>query len=325
MLPRERVITVIEHGRPDRIPIYGWLGNLEDEIAENFGSVATFEDRYGFDFAHLWGIPFPYWGEEYDRMKREADGAPTPADLMEVPIQDPDDEAAYEPLVAGIEHHKQKRGRFTLVQSHGIFERLNGVWGIENHLMYLALYPHDLRRCYRRQAEFNRTVAMNCLDLGVDMIHVSDDWGSQRGLMFSPQTWWDLIHPAHKVTADAVKDRGAYLSLHCDGNFTQVIDGVLELGYDVVHPWQESADMPLQMFREKYRDRLTVMGGLDVQTTLGFGDFERLRLEIERVVGMFRDGGLMFCTSHAVQEHCSIGELKFAYDTVYRLVRETRE
>jgi acetylornithine deacetylase/succinyl-diaminopimelate desuccinylase-like protein len=30
----------------------------------------------------------------------------------------------------------------------------------------------------------------------------------------------------------------------------------------------------------------------------------------------------MLCTSHAVQEHCSIEELTFAYDTIYRLIRE---
>ncbi len=76
------------------------------------------------------------------------------------------------------------------------------------------------------------------------------------------------------------------------------------------------------MFKRQYSDRLTVMGGLDVQTTVGFGDLERLEAEIERVVRMFRDGGLLFCTTHYVQDHCSIEELTFAFDTVYRLVRE---
>jgi len=38
---------------------------------------------------------------------------------------------------------------------------------------------------------------MNCLDLGVDMIHVSDDWGAQQGLMFHPGLWRRLIFPNH--------------------------------------------------------------------------------------------------------------------------------
>ncbi len=30
----------------------------------------------------------------------------------------------------------------------------------------------------------------------------------------------------------------------------------------------------------------------------------------------------MFCTTHFVQDHCSMDELAFAYDVAYRLVRE---
>lgn len=115
--------------------------------------------------------------------------------------------------------------------------------------MYLALYESELAEVYRRQAEWNRQFAMNCLGLGVDMIHVSDDWGAQSGLMFRPDIWRRLIFPYNKITCDAVRQRGGYLSLHSDGNISQVLDGVVELGYQVVHPFQESADMDLENFR----------------------------------------------------------------------------
>jgi uroporphyrinogen decarboxylase len=64
------------------------------------------------------------------------------------------------------------------------------------------------------------------------------------------------------------------------------------------------------------------MGVLDVQTTIGFGKYDKLKREIERVIRMFSDGGLIFCTSHFVQDHCTIEELTLAYDLVYELVRE---
>ena len=58
MLPRERVITVINHGQPDRIPIYGWVRiNIEEQINARFGSVEALEDRYEFDYAHIFGGP----------------------------------------------------------------------------------------------------------------------------------------------------------------------------------------------------------------------------------------------------------------------------
>ncbi len=318
----ERVKAVIEGQRPDRIPVYGWVrANLEEQIDAAFGSVAAFEDKYEFDFAHLFGGPMPYRHEDLEALRESNDGLIEPVHLLEIPMTDPDESAAYDSLRTDLEHHKTQRDRFVYVQTPGIFECLNGPFGIENHLMYLALYENELHEVYRRQAEWNKQRAMNCLDLGIDMIHVSDDWGAQTGLMFSPDTWRNLIFPYHKIPCDAVRARGGYLSLHSDGNVTQVLDGIVELGYNVLHPYQISAGMDYGHYFERYADRFTIMGGLDVQTTIGFGNYERLQAEITDVLERFKERGILFCTTHFVQDHCSIEELTFAYDLIYKRVR----
>ncbi len=323
MLSRDRVIRVIQREKADRIPVYGWVSaNLTPQITEAFGSVAAFEDRYEFDFAHLFGGPGTFVSEAVEKLRGESGGEIDPPHALDLPLTDPDSRDAYKDVVDGIRHHKEQRGRFVYMQTPGIFEALNGIFGIERHLMYLLMYPEELHEVYRRQAEWNRGFAMNCLDLGIDMVHVSDDWGAQHGLMFSRDVWWSMIYPYHRVTAEAVKKRGAFLSLHSDGNVNAVIDGIMELGYDVVHPWQESAGMNLWEQKAKYGDRFVVMGGLDIQTTLGFGRLDVLEADIERVLRLFRDGGLLYCTTHFVQDHCTIEELTFAFDTIYRLVRE---
>lgn len=323
MTSRERVAAVIRGERPDRIPVYGWVSaNLSDPISKAFGSVAAFEDHYEFDYAHLFGGPGTYDGPVLDALRASLNGPIAPKDLLDVPQHDPNDIEAYSNIREQIKHHKEDRGRFVYVQTPGIFEALNGPFGIEDHLLYLALYPDVLLEVYHRQAKWNRAFAHNCLDLGVDMVHVSDDWGAQTGLLFSPETWRSHMYPCHKITADAVKSRGAFLSLHSDGNVRAVVDGIIELGYDVVHPWQESAGMSLEEYRSCFRNDFVVMGGLDVQTTIGFGRLDPLASEIERLVRMFRDGGLLLCTSHFVQDHCSMDELCFAFDLIYRLVRE---
>ncbi len=322
MLSRERVIAVINHQKPDRMPIYGWVrANMERQISEKFGSVEAFEDKYEFDFAHLFGGPGPYPNGVISELHKDGGGEIEPGSLLDVPLLDPNNMDDYKNIADAIRHHKTERGRFVYVQTPGIFECLNGVFGIENHLAYLLLFEDELHEVYRRQAEWNKAFAMNCIDLGVDMVHVSDDWGQQHGLLFSPEVWWRMIYPYHKITTSAVKARDTFVSLHCDGNLNSVVDGVIDLGYDVVHPWQESAGMSLQMFKDRYMDKFSVMGGLDIQTTLGFGKLDVLKSEIERVIGMFKDGGLLFCTTHYVQNHCTIEELTYAYDLVYDLVR----
>jgi uroporphyrinogen decarboxylase len=323
MTSRERVVTVIRHGVPDRIPIYGWLkSNLEEQISAEFGSVEAFEDRYEFDFAHVFGGPARFPDEALKAARAHGGGEILPEALLGLRMNDPDDSSAYEEVRAAIRHHKTERGRFVYMQTPGIFEALNGPFGIENHLAYLLLYPVELREVYRRQAEWNRSFAMNCLDLGIDMIHVSDDWGAQRGLLFGKRIFDELIVPNHLVTARAVKERGAFLSLHSDGNVSSVLDDVVAMGYDVMHPYQESAGMDYGVYRRSYSSRLALMGGLDVQTTIGFGRKDHLAAEIERVMRLFARGGLLYCTTHFVQAHCGIDELVFAYDTVYRLARD---
>ncbi|MEI6807502.1 MAG: uroporphyrinogen decarboxylase family protein [bacterium] len=323
MTSRERVIAVIQHRKPDRIPVYAWVrANVDGKIAATYGSVDAFEDKYEFDLAHLFGGPGSYRGEDMEKLRTANNGSIPPPALLDVPLTDPNTMEDYQGVRDGLAHHKTQRGRFVYMQTPGIFECLNGAFGIENHLCYLAMYESELREIYRRQAEWNRAFAMNCLDLGVDMIHVSDDWGSQSGLLFSPEMWWNLMYPAHKVTCDAVKSRNAYLSLHSDGNINAVLDGVVKLGYQVFHPYQESAGMDFNVYKQKYADSFVIMGGLDIQTTIGFSDYARLQSEIERVLTMFRDGGMIFCTSHFVQDHCSIEELRFAFDFIYDFVRK---
>ena len=129
------------------------------------------------------------------------------------------------------------------MQIPGFFECYNGVFGIENQLMYLLLYTEEMEELYRRQAEWNIRVADHCIDLGVDMVHISYDWGAQKDLLFSPELWWRLIYPNMKKVVDHCHSRGVFVSLHSDGCVAKVADGIAQLGFDLIHPWQESAGM----------------------------------------------------------------------------------
>jgi len=319
---RERVHRLIRREKIDRIPLYGWVrANLEDKIAAAFGSVENFEDRYEFDLAHIFGGPPTYSSSLIKQLHKEKGGVIEPKDLLSISPTDPDNQEAYAEMIKKIRFYQDERQRFVYVQTPGIFEALNSIFGIENHLAYMLLYEDDLRQVYRRQAEWNRRFALNCIELGVDMVHVSDDWGGQHNLLFSPALLHSLIIPYHQVTVEAVKQAGCLISMHSDGNINDALDAIAALGYDVLHPYQESAGMDYQVYKSRYADRFVLMGGLDVQTTIGFGKPDFLKKEIYRVTDTFRDGGLIFCTSHFVQDHCSIDELTYAFDIEYEAVR----
>ena len=323
MTGAERVRCAILGKAVDRQPIYGWVSeNLRDEITEAYGSVEAFEDHYAFDAAHLFGGPRAYYKETVRRL-REMHEELTPDILLSCDdfFTSPRFPEDYRRLADRLAYHKAK-GRFCYVQTPGFFEHFNGVFGIENHLMYLVLYPEELTELYRRQAEWTVEYAGRCIDLGMDMIHLSDDWGSQRDMLFSPSIWRELIYPNLKRVIDYVHSRGAFVSLHSDGCIGKVCDELAELGIDVLHPWQESAGMSYDLYLSQYADRFAILGGVCVQTALGILPRERLEEEIRRVFALLRGKRWICCTTHFVQKHCSIDDLTFAYDLIYRLARE---
>ena len=322
MESRELVAKTIKgENNTGRTPVYGWVkANLKEEINEAFGSVANFEDHYQFDMAHLFGGPNPHQEEKFNKLhEKGVEITPEVAlDIKQNPVDNMDD---YQDIVDALKHHQQERKRFCYVQTPGIFECINGIFGIEDHMLYMAMYPDKMAELYQRQAEWNRKFADNMIDLGVDMVHISDDWGAQKSLLFSKDMWKKYIYPNHKLVCDRVKERDCFLSLHSDGNISSVVDGIVDLGYDVVHPWQEAAGMSYDLYLNNYTDKFAILGGLCVQTTIGFGNYDKLENEIRRVFDLLKAKRWMFGTTHYVQDHCSIDELTFAYDLVVELAR----
>ena len=318
----ERVRAAILGQPYDRQPIYGWVfANLQEPITRHWGSLAAFQDKYEFDMSHLFGGPTNFDRDFIGKIAAENDEL-TPDLLVDQPIfHDPNNPADYEGLRAALAHDKA-RGRFCYVQTPGFFEEFNSVFGIENQLMWLALYPDELNELYRRQAERTVQFADHCIDMGIDMIHISDDWGSQKDLLFSPTLWREIIYPHMKRVVDHVHERGAFCSLHSDGCVMKVADGIVDLGLDLVHPWQESAGMSYDVYLDKYADQFAILGGVCVQTAIGLLPRDELEAEIRRVFGKLRGKRWILCTSHFVQDHCSIEDLEFAYDLIYKLARE---
>ena len=322
MTSRERVLRTIRGEATDRTPIYGWVrANLLDEISAQYGSVEAFEDRYEFDAAHIFGSPSPYRNGEYLEALKSRYDELTPDLLLEEDFYYPASQQNWDKVKKALAHHRA-RDRFCYLQSPGFFEFFNGVFGIENQLMYLLLYKEEMAELYARQAQWLLGYVDCCMEIGVDCIHISDDWGSQRELMFSPALWRELIKPNLKLVVDYVHQKGGLVSLHSDGCIRAVTDDLAELGFDMIHPWQESAGMSYDTYLEKYADQFAILGGVCVQTSLGLVSQERLEADIRRVFGLLKGKRWISCTTHFVQSHCTMEDLSFAFDLIYRLARE---
>lgn len=317
MLPRERVFAAIDHREADRVPLYCWLFGLQQfpEIERRFGSVRDFYDVLELDMVQS----FPAKGI-LDRGALEAPA--TLGKALEARFLDPDDADIYGPIRDDVRHHKERQGRAVFVQTPGVFEAATGILGFESTLLDMVRDPAGIKALFERIARWSARYLENCLAVGADVIHVSDDWGSNRCLLFSPAMWRELVFPGALIITRQARRLGAILSLHSDGCVWEVMDGVVELGFRVVHPVQESAGMDPADFKRAYGDRLCLYGGLDVRTVLGHGDGARVEAHLRRNMRILKPGGgFIFCTSHTPMAHCSVDELLFAYELARHLAK----
>ena len=80
--------------------------------------------------------------------------------------------------------------------------------------------------------------------------------------------------------------------------------------------------MSYDLYLNNYQDKFAILGGICIQTKLGLVGQDELEEDIRRVFGLLRGKRWIVCTTHFVQNHCSIEDLAFAYDLIYKLARE---
>lgn len=305
MLGRERVLAAFAHEEADRVPRTIWMfrEDVREAVAERHGSVDAF-----FDFLDLDSFQtFPSKG-------MWPAGVSGLDDALDATLTDPNDADIYRSIKHDVDFQKGVKGRAIFCQTPGVFETSNGVLGIENSLMLLAMEPGKCHALYAKIARWAADYARNCLEVGVDIVHISDDWGENERMMMRPEVWREHIYPTESITVEAARAAGGRVSVHCDGYFYDVLDDLVEMGVQCVHPVQQSAGMDVAKFKREYAGRLALYGGLDIRHTLPRGTLQELEDEVRDLFRTMKPGGgFVFCTAHTVQPDTTLERVELAY------------
>jgi uroporphyrinogen decarboxylase len=107
--------------------------------------------------------------------------------------------------------------------------------GFENSMTDFLTEPDPAARLldaiFGWECDVMRMVARN----GFHGIHFADDWGTQSGLMISPQLWRELFKPRYRRQFDLAHQLGLEVWFHCCGNLTELADDFHEIGTDVLN------------------------------------------------------------------------------------------
>lgn len=148
---------------------------------------------------------------------------------------------------------------------NGILENVIGICGYENLCFMLADDREPAAEIFRQVGSRLEKYLKNTLDFDcVGMTFCNDDWGFKQSTMISHNDLREFVYPYYRETARATHEKGKYIGMHSCGNS----DGIFEelygvIGFDGKHSY-EDVIMPVEEAYEKYKGKIAVLGGIDV-------------------------------------------------------------
>jgi len=158
--------------------------------------------------------------------------------------------------------------------------------GFEGFSYALADDPEFVAEVFRRYGEWSAEVHTRLCRMGFDFIWAGGDIAYKTAPFFSPQVFREIILPALRPAAEAITLPWIY---HSDGDLTPILDDLLSLGMNALHPFETGA-MDMAAVKKHYGKRLCVVGNLDMDLLIR-GTPEQNAAETKRLLREFGPGG----------------------------------
>jgi uroporphyrinogen decarboxylase len=196
------------------------------------------------------------------------------------------------------EVRKRYPDHFLWMGGYGLFEPAWALCGFENYLSYIAGEPAFVEAVTEKLSDFSCQVITQLKGLGVDGIRFGDDWGFQDGLMIRLETWRKLFKEHYRRIFDTAHKLGLIVMVHSCGNITDLLGDFIEIGVQVVHPFQPEA-MDVSHCKQEFGKDITFWGGLGSQSTLPLGTPEDVKREVRHRLNLFKNGGYILAPAGA--------------------------
>jgi uroporphyrinogen decarboxylase len=300
MDPKQNALEIIRFGKPERVtsgpPCFEC--NYFGIDHQPFEGVGGHDSPVGTRWHDVWGVG---WRRELDGVMGFAVEHPL-ADLARGGLAryrfpDPNDERLCGRIYQRAELARQQGAKAVGFVSGGhretLWERCYNLVGMDNVMMAMTDAPEAVRELLGRVMDFQLGMAKHYLAIGIEMAHLGDDLGSQRGLLFSRGMLDEFFVPQYRRLASLYKQRGVLISFHSCGHIEPIVDFFIDLGVNILNPVQATAN-DLANVRRLSHGRMVLQGGVSTHTIM-VGPVEAIRAETrQRLWQLGREGGY-FC------------------------------
>jgi uroporphyrinogen decarboxylase len=346
MSSRERVLTALQCGIPDRVPVVEYLfspklqqtllgyttplydGPCQLEMAHRLGLDGMWIPINGFcgieEEPHSIGSTFrDEWGVTYLK-----NGWPIMVQT-DMPIKCRADWNRYEIPKARTPHRIRMLAEAVKANSHdlailagflGPFTMMYWYWmGLDT----LSLTIHDDPDLVKEMLAAFTCWTLEAAELaanlgGVDAFNISDDWGGTTSLLMSPRHLREFFIPPFRDIVQGMKKLGLPVIMHNDGRIWDVLDDLVDTGINAFHPVERAAGMDLVQVKQRYRGRLCPIGNVNNKTTMVYGSTADVRREaLECIQVAAPGGGYILGTDHSLHDDIPLENI-LAYIEVAR-------
>ncbi len=302
----ERMMTALRREQPDRVPIWELIVNepviraLHGDIpyfdfieAEDLDGVTIFEDTRvrtrldGRTYVDEWGIT---WRVDEPGIPY-AVGHPiqTEADLDRWQPPDPDADHRLQTLAAAVRRFKGERAIVFL--GHEAFEFSHYLRGMDNLLTDYVLNPRLAERLARTVTDYKRRVMARAIEMGADIVLTGDDYAHRLAPIMSPAHFRRFVLPFLQEMVDLARAHHVPFIKHTDGNLWPIIDDLVATGIDGLDPLEPIAGMDIGRVKQRYGQRLCVIGNVDCGELLSRGTEEEVVAAVQETLAKGAVGG----------------------------------
>ena len=229
-------------------------------------------------YRDLWGIERvkPSHSYYYDLKGSPLSGEITLDDVRKYPWPDPDDSGILQGLKERIAWIRENTDCAAVLALPPPFVHVSQyIRGFEDWYCDIALgakvFDAICDAVFEISLEMVKSV-LKAVGQEVDVVVGGDDIGAQNGLQISHDAYIKYVKPRHEKYFKCVQDLSpAKILYHSCGSIVSIMEDLIEMGVDAVHPVQvAAAGMEPAALKKKYGDRMAFWG------SRGGGQVDRL-------------------------------------------------
>jgi uroporphyrinogen decarboxylase len=172
-----------------------------------------------------------------------------------------------------------------------------------------------IRYWFKKAMEFYLELGNRQVDLGVHGMAIHDDHAFNSGPFLSPKIFRELFMDIQKHQVDIYRGKGIEVGMHCDGNLEEVLEYAVEMDYQAIQGLQPSAGNNIKKVKEKYNDKLVLIGNVDNDLLLR-GTEKEVIDETKRVISSAaRGGGFILSSSCGLDAGAKTENVLAMYNT----------